>query len=279
MSKKTVSLEVKVDEAMKNADRDQVYSHENINWEDEKLWSPVAKMFSALKKVVPEKDLNTLEGIAAFDTQAMWKIGDIVNSIYTRAQAGKRTSEYQFNDVCYFVAQACLKGTRSYSTVKGYALTCRRFTPKSRQELHFHDIPFSHFAYAGQAKFEVLCDDGLPKWHEILEHSYQKSLEAGRQISERELRVKFENKSPEIKQSFKLGSSPSMDDYIGTARMNSNETETLPSVGYVSEKLSIISSELKNLAVFINGNFPNIGAGTLAQAILLIDNFLSRIQA
>ena len=67
-----------------------------------------------------------------------------------------------------------------------------------------------------------------------------------------------------------------MDDYIQTA--STGEEVAVPSVNYVAMRLETITSDLKNLALYINGNIPNIAAGPLAQAILLIDSFVSKIK-
>lgn len=234
-------------------------------------------LFKSLRSVTPQELIDKLDGIASYDAQVQWTVGDAVNDIYLRAKSSKLANKYNFNDVCFFVSIACLGGSRSYSTVKGYAITTRRFPPNLRVAFNYTDIPFSHFTYAGQDKFEeVNKNTKNPYWMDILCWSYDQSLIKGRKISERELRDEFEHRVPSTrKTSFKIGASPNVSDYSRPI-LNIPDEEASTS-DLVVNQIENICVQLENLAEYISVNFPNNISQPYSQAVLFLKQVLGKL--
>jgi len=159
--------------------------------------SEVAEMIRAIDKVVSEEVQQEFEGIAQEQERVQWRMGDLTNEIWSSVLASDLRNEegkpYTFLDVCYYVSVKYLRRSRSMNTVKAWALTARRFSPKQRDRYRWLDIPFSHFTYAGRAKFDQPNPKTSKKiWSEILDRSWELSQQQGYPASERQLREVFD---------------------------------------------------------------------------------------
>lgn len=266
---------------------DELYRSEPDTFMDEKKWSPVSEMFSAILKIIPEEIIQKIDAIANYDTQTAWEIGDLTNEVYTRAQAGSATQSYTYNDVCFFVSKM-MNNSRSYSTVKGYAITARQFAQEVREAFSYRDVPFSHFAYAGQPIFsEINPHTGNPYWRDILDYSYFTSIGESRKVPETELRTKFGGKVPDPnKTGFKLGKHPNIVTMPVTqvgyvTEADQIEASQLPVDDlkkYVSNRLRLIVAELSGLSLHVVGRIPSFPSQQFSGAILLFTEVIRRMK-
>lgn len=154
-----------------------------------------ADMIYAMQRVIPDDVITRFEGIVRVEEMLQWEKGDLTNLIWENVKANglkdKAGKPYRFQDACYFVSVRFLNRARSYNTVKAWALTARKYSPEERERLHFQDVPFAHFAYAGKNKF-----DGreAPARDEILEWSYEQTQAQSYNVSVSQLEEKFEGK-------------------------------------------------------------------------------------
>lgn len=275
-------LSVQLDEAKS----DNLYRKEADTYQDEVVWNPVAEMMAQVLKILPENIIQQLEAIGEIDSQNSWVTGDLANEIYTRMQSNDTTKSYTYNDACWFTAK--IVNTKSYSTVKGYAITARRFVGEVREAFAFRDIPFSHFEYAGQVKFEeVNPKTGNPYWKDILSYSYNQSLVQGKRIPEVELRREFEGKvSDPNKTGYKLGKHPN----IVTPPVNQvsyitpqeqMQVAQLPLgdlKNYVANRLELIVGELSGLSMYVVGQIPSFPSQQFQGAILMFSEVIKRLR-
>lgn len=162
--------------------------------------SEIADLFKRIEKVVPVEVDDKLSALAEMDNQVQWTWGDLTNSVYDNVIAkklkNKKGDDITYFDVCYWVSVKYLRGTRSMNTVKAWALTSRRFTPAVRAHFHYDELPFSHFTYAAQRKFDIASPDtGKKLWEDILVFSWEQSRNLGRDASSvKDLQAAFEGK-------------------------------------------------------------------------------------
>jgi len=95
--------------------------------------SEIRTMFLRIEKVVPEDVSARLESVCEIEDKLQWVKGDIVNEIWKNVQGSgvknERGNPYTFLDVCFFVSGKYLRFSRSFNTVKAWALTARRYSP------------------------------------------------------------------------------------------------------------------------------------------------------
>jgi hypothetical protein len=172
--------------------------------------SEIGDLFRRIDKVVPVKVAERLDALYQLDERLQWQRGDLTNEIYDNVIAKKLKNKagqpITFFDVCYYVSLKYLRGTRSMNTVKAWALTTRRFSPAVRQYLHHDEIPFSHFVYAAQHKFDAVGDSGKKVWEEVLNFSWEQSRNLGRDCSVADLEAAFEGK-PRPSAKYNVGAS------------------------------------------------------------------------
>lgn len=157
----------------------------------------IAEMMRKIEGVIPEKILNRFGAIGDLEEQLQWEKGDLTNDIWLIVEAkklkNKKGRRYQFLDICYFVTKKFLRNSRSFNTVKAWALTARRYSPEIRAMYSSDLIPFSHFAYAAKRKFDVDSQvTGLKVWQDILQDSLDFYHQHMKYKSVRALEEKFE---------------------------------------------------------------------------------------
>lgn len=172
--------------------------------------SDIKDLFKRIDKVVPVAVAERFEVIMQYEEHLQWEQGDLTNSVYDNVIAkglrNKRGEAVTFFDVCYYVSVKHLHGSRSMNTIKAWALTSRRFTPVVRAHFHYDEIPFSHFAYAAQRKFDVQsADTGNKVWEDILNFSWEQSRNLGRDVAVKDLEAAFEGK-PRQSPKYQVGS-------------------------------------------------------------------------
>jgi len=158
----------------------------------------IRAMIVKIDRVVPEEVAQELENICQIEDHLQWRKGDLVNEIFKNVQGkqlkNKRGNPYTFLDVCFYVSAKYLRFSRSFNTVKAWALTARRYSPEVRAHYQAENLPFSHFAYAAKKIFDVDSSTGQKRWQDVLDHSVDQMQKLGRQISVTDLEKHFEGK-------------------------------------------------------------------------------------
>lgn len=150
------------------------------------------ELIYSILDVTPQEIVDRFEALVHVQEMLQWEFGDLTNRIWEHVQAAKLP--YKFTDVCYFVSVRFLNRTRSYNTVKAWALTAGRFPSPVREKYNYEDIPFAHFAYAGKRKFDQVGPDGKRTWQKILEYSYEGRNQQSYDVSVTQLEEAFEGK-------------------------------------------------------------------------------------
>ena len=160
--------------------------------------SEIRTMFLRIEKVVPEDVSARLESVCEIEDKLQWVKGDLVNEIWKNVQGSgvknKRGNPYTFLDVCFFVSAKYLRFSRSFNTVKAWALTARRYSLEVRAHYRGEELPFAHFAYAAKKIFDVDSSTGQKRWQDVLDHSMDQYEKLGRCISVSDLERHFEGK-------------------------------------------------------------------------------------
>lgn len=162
--------------------------------EDEK---DLHEMVTKFDKALPEAIITEFEAIGQYEDFTQWKKGDLTNQIWSVVVAKKLKNKkgvaYTFIDVCYYVSVRFMRGTRSYNTVKAWALTARRYSPAVRKKYSYDILPFSHFAFAAKRIFDVDSSvSGGKVWQDILDFSLDFANRHARVCSVRALENKYE---------------------------------------------------------------------------------------
>jgi len=242
--------------------------------------SEVGDMIKRIDKILPEPLINEFEGVASMEDNLQWVQGDLVNKIWDNVLAkklkNKKGNLYTFLDITYYVSIRFLQGSRSFNTVKSWALVARRYSPAVRQLYHFEDVPFAHFTYAAQRKFDVDSQTGQKIWQDVLDYSWELSHNQGRSASVMQLQQKFEGL-----RATKSQFHPSLNDF------NSREIDVSPveisqivDIQVDSQTLEAEMAEalhrLGGLVVRFANKYPRI-SGSVTNAYSVLSNALASI--
>lgn len=242
--------------------------------------SEVGDMVKRIDRILPEPLINEFEGIAAMEDNLQWAKGDLVNRVWENVLAkklkNKKGNQYTFLDVTYYVSIRFMQGSRSFNTVKAWALVARRYSPAVRQLYHFDEVPFAHFGYAAQRKFDVDSDTGQKLWQDILDYSYELSQHQGRPASVKQLEQKFEGKRA-IKSQFK----PTLNDFshreIDIGGVEISQLSEIPaSTDTLEAELGETLHRLSGLVVRFANKYPRI-SGSVTNAYAVLSNALASI--
>ena len=242
--------------------------------------SEVGYMIKRIDRILPEPLVNEFEGIAQMEDSLQWQKGDLTNRIWENVLAkklkNKKGVQYTFLDVTYYVSVRFLQGSRSFNTVKAWALVARRYSPVVRRLYHFEDVPFAHFTYAAQRKFDVGSDTGQKLWQDILGYSWELSQAQGRSASVRQLEQKFEG-TRATKSSFK----PTLNDFNPhEIDINGVEIAQLSVIQATPDTLEVEMAEtlhrLSGLVLRFANKYPKIG-GSVMNAYSVLSNALASI--
>ena len=242
--------------------------------------SEVGDMIKRIDKILPEPLVNEFEGIAQMEDNLQWQKGDLTNRIWENVLAkklkNKKGVQYTFLDVTYYVSVRFLQGSRSFNTVKAWALVARRYSPVVRRLYHFEDVPFAHFTYAAQRKFDVDSNTGQKLWQDILDYSWELSQTQGRGASVAQLEQKFEG-ARATKSRFK----PTFNDFSAhEIDINGVEIAQLSNIQASPDTLEVEMAEtlhrLSGLVLRFANRYPSIG-GTVMNAYSVLSNALSSI--
>jgi hypothetical protein len=247
-----------------------------------KTENEVAKMFMAFERVIPEEVGQKFESIGILEDHLQWDKGDLTLLIWDIVQANNlkdsKGNPYTFLDVCYFVSSRYLNFSRSYSTVKAWAITARRFTKKTREAYHADELPFSHFAYAGQRRWdEINPDTGQKYWVDILLFSYSQYMKFGRNCSVRVLSDKYEKEKTQtsLAKATKKQHAPTAYEFTDVNLLVSGplsdgkaQPQTVQPMKdeALSKELQDLDQRFRSLAQAIAVKFPNLGAAAWSVA-------------
>ena len=239
--------------------------------------SEVHAMFRSIEKTLDEKFIQSFDSEFALEDRLQWSKGDRTNMIWASVQAKKLRNKqgrpYTFLDICYFVSIRFLRGTRSFNTVKSWALVARRYSPAVRQLYHYDEVEFAHFAYAAQRKFDIDSDTGQKMWQDVLEYSHTLSQIQGRPASQKQLEARFEGKRI-TKSQF----NPTANEYhVNELDVSGIEASQLVDIPASSDTLEAEFSEtlhrLSGLVSRISAKYP-IFSGSVNNAYAVLSNTL-----
>jgi len=242
--------------------------------------SEVGDMVRRIDKILPEPLINEFEGVAAMIDNVQWNLGDLTNqtwqNILAKKLKNKRGNPYTFLDCCYYVSIRFFNGSKSFNTVKAWALVSRRYSPAVRQLYHYDEIEFAHFAYAGQRKFEADSDTGQKLWQDVLDYSWELSRNQGRAASVKQLEKKFEG-TRSAKSQFK----PTMNDFnTREIDIGGVEISQLSEIPADSDTLEAEFGEtlhrLAGLVFRFANKYPRI-SGSVTNAYSVLSNALASI--
>jgi hypothetical protein len=244
--------------------------------------SDVRDMFRKIDRVVPDDIRDRFDALFHYEDGLQWERGDLTNTIWQNVQGKKLRNKqgrpYTFLDTCYYISAKFLRGNRSFNTVKAWALTARRYSPVVRALYHADEIPFSHFVYAAQRKFDVdSTQTGEKVWQDILNHSYDQMTALGREISVRELENHFEpHAQVNSGSSYKTGiQSPTTNEYTFTPIVLA-DLDDQPVLDNPEIELEEELHKLAGIVSRISTKFP-MYAGLVNQGLALITNALRQI--
>lgn len=242
--------------------------------------SEVGDMIKRIDKILPEPLINEFEGVAAMEDHLQWTKGDLTNRIWENVLAkklkDKKGNQYTFLDVTYYVSVRFLQGSRSFNTVKAWALVARRYSPAVRQLYHFEDVPFAHFTYAAQRKFDIDGNAGQKLWQDVLDYSWVLSQSQGRSASQKQLEQKFEGARAN-KSQFK----PTMNDFntrevdIGGVEI-SQLSEIPASTDTLEAEMAETLHRLSGLVFRFANKYPKIST-SVTNAYSVLSNALASI--
>lgn len=241
--------------------------------------SELAEMFRKISRVVPDDVDNQLSSIANIVDHLQWPLGDLVNEIFKNVQGSgiknKRGNPYTFLDVCFYVSAKYLRYSRSFNTVKAWALTARRYSPEVREHYHFEDLPFAHFAYAARKIFDVDSSTGQKRWQDVLDHSIDQMIKLGRLISVTDLEKHFEGRK-KATPTYQTGvyEFPSVE--VTMAPVVIHDVDPAADVD-IDQEFSEVMHKLAGLVSRIVAKHP-IVSGVVQQAFAMLSNALQAIR-
>jgi len=239
--------------------------------------SEIRSMFKAIERVLPEDLIAEFDGLVQAEDMMQWSYGDKTNQIWSAVSAkklkNKKGKPYTFLDICFFVSVRFLRQTRSFNTVKTWALVCRRYSPVVRQLYNYEDIWFAHFAYAAKKIFDVDDTNGKKKWQNVLSFSYNQSLRQGYTVSVQQLESYFEGRKKN-----KSNFAPTVHDFaladIDLSPIDVNQVATIQSDADTLEgEFGEAIHRLGGIVTRISAKYPIIG-GSVNQAYAVLSNAL-----